>query len=170
LRVRIIPHQRRELRIPSAFLRRVVLLKPTADMIALRTQGFHIQVKLNGKLLTDENSQPVKDLSFEGYPIWIGADADVIIPQAILQRWSAALTQDTRSIAMEYLQHPQALTKMGFDLTSGDRVCVEMLRGDGSRYARKDIIVTPIEPDHDFLQEEEIDARSDQNADDPSGC
>ena len=170
LRVRIAPHERRELRIPSAFMRRVVLLKPSADMIPFRTQGFRLRVKLNGKLLTDDIGKPVKDFLFEGYPIWIGADVDVIVPQATIQRWSAALTDDTRNVAMEYLQHPQALTKTSFDLNSGDRICVEILHSDGSRYSHKNIIVSPIEPGHDFSQEEEIDARSDQNGEDPSGC
>jgi hypothetical protein len=170
LRVRIAPHERRELRIPEAFTRRVILLKPTSKLLVHRTEGFSIRVKVNGHALQDGAGRPLKDSAFDGYPLWIGADEDVIVPQATLDRWRDSLSEDVRSIAMGYLQHPEAITKTGFDLSSGDHVCVEMLRKDGSPYLWKEIIVRPVEPNHDFAQEEEIDVRNDANGEGPASC
>jgi hypothetical protein len=162
LRVSISPHDRRELRIPASFIRRVILLKPTPKLIAHRTDGFRVLVTLN--------SGARKEIPFDGSPIWIGADEDVFVPHTMLERWRDSLSEDVRSDVMSYWQHPRALTAVGFDLTAGERVCVEFLRKGGTRYSRKDITVRALEPNQDFPQEEEIDARSDENSPDPPSC
>ncbi len=162
LRVNIAPHERRDLRIPTSFMRRVLLLKPTPKLIAHRTDSLRVSVKLGGQIR--------HDIPFDGSPIWIGADEDVFVPHSMLERWHDSLPEDVRSDVMSYLQHPRALTASGFDLNPGDHVCVEFLRKGGSTYSRREITVRALEPNQDFPQEEEIDARSDENSPDPPSC
>jgi hypothetical protein len=168
LRVHISPLKRAELRIPIAFMRRVILLKPAPELIAFRTNNLSIRVTLNGRQLQGDDGKPIRDLTFDGRPIWIGADEDVFIPQAMLERWRDSLPESMRVEAMGFLQHAVAVTPTGFDLKSGDRVCVEILRQSGSVYLRKPIAVRPMEPNHDFPQEEEINVSNGQN--DPPSC
>lgn len=162
LRVSISPYERKELRIPTSFIRRVILVKPTAALIVHRTDGLQVSVKLK--------SGTLYKTQFDGSPIWIGADEDVFVPQTMLARWRDSLADNVRSGAMSYLQHPHAITTLGFDLSSGDRVCVELQRKSGSIYSRKDITVRALEPNQEFPQEEEIDVRSDENSTDPPSC
>jgi len=162
LRVRIAPHERRALRIPAAFTRRVILLKPTPGLIAARTSDLRIRVRLNGKVLSGEDGKPVGDLRFDGRPVWIGADEDVFIPQSMLERWRDGLPESVRTEVMGFLQHAAAISTSGFDLNSGDRVCVEFLRRNDAVYFRRLINVRPMEPNHDFPQEEEIDVPTGQ--------
>lgn len=162
LRVPVKPLERRELRIPSAFMRRVILLKPTVNLIVHRTNGFMVSVKTPG--------QGAKTVPFIGHPIWIGADKDVDIPQAKLDAWRQALPESARSDTMAFLQMADALTDTGFDLNPKEPVCIELIRPGGSRYLRKDILVRPIELNQDYVQEEEIDVRSEENSPDPPSC
>jgi hypothetical protein len=162
LRVSISPYERKELRIPTSFVRRVILLKPTAALIAHRTDGLRVSVKLKDGTRYGT--------AFDGSPIWIGADEDVFVPQTMLARWRDNLSDAVRSEGMSYLQHPRALTPVGFDLASGDHVCVEFQRKAGSIYSRKEIIVRALEPNQEFPQEEEIDVRSEDNTPDPPSC
>ena len=168
LRIHIAPRERRALRIPAAFTRRVILLKPTPALIASRTSDLRIRVKLNGNVLSGENGKPVGDLPFDGRPVWIGADEDVFIPQTILERWRDGLPESVRTEVMSFLQHAGAITTSGFDLNSGDRVCVEFLRRNEAVYFRRLINVRPMEPNHDFPQEEEIDVPTGQE--NPPNC
>jgi hypothetical protein len=162
LKIHIVPQERRELRIPAAFTRRVVLLKPTPSLISSRTGGLRIRVRLNGQPLTDENGKPVTDVAFDGRPVWIGADEDVFIPQAMLDRWRDALPPSARTQSMSFLQHAASVTTTGFDLNSGDRVCIDFLRQNDAIYLRRLIQVRAMEPNHDFPQEEEIDVPTGQ--------
>lgn len=168
LRIRIAPHERRALRIPAAFTRRVILLKPTPGLIAGRTSDLRIRVKLNGNVLSGEDGKPVGDLPFDGRPVWVGADEDVFIPQTILERWRDGLPESVRNEVMSFLQHATATTTSGFDLNSGDRVCVEFLHRNDAVYFRRLINVRPMEPNHDFPQEEEIDVPTGQES--PPNC
>ena len=168
LRVRIAPRERRELRIPASFTRRVILLRPTPQLIAYRTNGLSVRVRLNGTVLSGEDGKQVTDLTFDGRPVWIGADQDVFIPQSMLDRWRDSLPGSIRSEAMSFLQHAVAVTTTGFELKSGDRVCVEFLHGNGSLYLRRVINVRPMEPNRDFPQEEEIDVPTTQTS--PPNC
>jgi hypothetical protein len=140
----------------------VILVKPTATLIAHRTDGLQISVKLKDGTWYKT--------PFDGSPVWIGADEDVFVPQTMLARWRDSLADNVRSEAMSYLQHPHALTALGFDLASGERVCVELQRKSGSIYARKEITVRALEPNQEFPQEEEIDVRSDETSPDPPSC
>jgi len=162
LRIQIAPLERSQLRIPAAFTRRVILLRPTPSLISSRSASLRIRVRLNGQALSDESGKPVADLGFDGRPVWIGADEDVFIPQTMLDHWRDDLPPGARAQSMSFLQHAAAVTTTGFDLNSGDRVCVEFLRQNNAVYLRRLINVRPMEPNHDFPQEEEIDVPTEQ--------
>ena len=119
-------------------------------------------------MLRGEDGKPVGDLPFDGRPVWIGADEDVFIPQTILERWRDGLPESVRTEVMSFLQHAGAITTSGFDLNSGDRVCVEFLRRNDAVYFRRPINVRAMEPNHDFPQEEEIDVPTGQE--NPPNC
>jgi hypothetical protein len=119
-------------------------------------------------VLSGEDGKPVGNLPFDGRPVWIGADEDVFIPQTMLERWRDGLPESIRSEVMSFLQHATAMTTSGFDLNSGDRVCVEFLRRNDAVYFRRLINVRPMEPNHDFPQEEEIDVPTGQE--NPPNC
>ncbi len=134
--------------VPASFLRPVVLLRPTPELIDAR-KGLTIKVSLNGR-----DYGPVE---FTGNAIWLGCDENVEIPALQESLWRAELTQRRREPLLRFWLQPKEFPGLP-NPKAGDQINVTLWDHDQPYGAPRTFSVKDLRRVQEFPQVEILDA------------
>jgi len=143
------PWERVRLYTLSSFLRPVVLLQPSVELInAARNYPMSLVVRSGGQ---------ERQLKFDGHALWIGCDDDVQIPAAMQDLFRSQLSAPEHIPLLLFWLYPYALPGDRWELQPGNQVEAKLLRPDGAAYSSTQFVVLPIQRRQDFPQVEVLD-------------
>jgi len=152
----VAPFQRRIVATPSAFVERpVVLIRPeprvsnTAEAWAERSP-LALVVRRGEEVLGHVES-------YGGEAVWVGCDADVLVPDSVISRWRLEMLH--KEIPEEVLTRWSVPLAVAEDVTlqAGDTIRADLLFRDGRVYVTGQVTVQPLSPGRSFVRELHLD-------------
>jgi hypothetical protein len=144
------PRQIARLYVPQSFLRPVILLRPTVELIeSVGNSPVKLEVRAGKYTATIAN--------FTGQAIWVGCDEDVDIPAALQDAWRVELSARQKSGLLRKWLTPEAAAFSGqpyLELAAKQQVEVWE---EGVPKALSVITVRPLESRLSFPQVEDLD-------------
>ena len=143
------PWERARISTLSSFLRPVILIKPTVELVNIvRNNPMSLAIKV-------ENEE--RKLTFDGHAVWIGCDDDVELPGIWQDLFRSELSAGDAANFVHYWLYPAALPGGRLEPQPGNHVEVKLLRGDGSAYTSARFAVLALPRRQDFPQMEVLD-------------
>lgn len=144
------PREIAERFVPDSFLRPVILLRPTVDLIeSVANHPAKLQVLTGGHTAVIAG--------FTGQAVWIGCDDDVDIPPALQDAWRAELGARQKPELVQKWLNPEAAVFAGEpNLALRPRQSIQV-KEEGWRTPLKVITVRPVVTRASFPQVEDLD-------------
>jgi hypothetical protein len=155
--VEIHPWKRIPIYVPSSLLRPVVLLRPSVDLIdAVRDTSVTLELTIK------EDGKPVARprAAFDGHAVWIGADADILVPQETEARWHQELTDRKSEQHLAFWLPPLAPPQFNVTLRPGQEILAALRKKNNDIYATTNFRVESLRSGREFVQEEVLNVPS----------
>jgi len=152
--VEVGPWQRVPLYVPNSLLRPVVLLRPSVALIdAVRDTSTFLEltVKDAGRSVAHART------AFDGHAIWVGGDADILVPQETEAAWHQELAALNSVKHLQFWFPPLAPSEFNLSVEAGQEIQVILRKKDNSVYATQSFKVRRLRSSRGFVQDEVLD-------------
>lgn len=148
------PWQRVSVYVPNSLLRPVVLLRPSVPLIdAVRDTSLDLElvIKDAGRTVAQPHA------SFDGHAVWIGGDADILVPQEIETGWRQELAALNSIKRLDFWLPPLAPSQFNMPLQPGQEIQATLRKKGNAVYTAMSFKVRPLRSSREFVQEVVLD-------------
>ncbi|MFI5092007.1 MAG: hypothetical protein ACHQIK_01060 [Candidatus Acidiferrales bacterium] len=148
------PWQRVSIYVPNSLLRPVVLLRPSVSLIdAVRDTAVSLE------LVIKDSGQPIAQSRalFDGHALWIGGDADILVPQETESGWRQELAALNSIKRLDFWLPPLAPPQFNVPLHPGQEIQATLRKKDKAVYTVMSFKVRPLRSSREFVQEVVLD-------------
>jgi hypothetical protein len=153
IRLEVPPLRQRLVASPASFLAHPALLVRPTERVStnMETMPMRLEITRGGKTWS------IPKEKYRGETVWVGCDADVVIPDRLINRWRLEPGAEQN---MPRWTTPLSLSEI-VELEKGDRVQIALRRDeDNGIYASAEAVVDAYVPERGFAQEVRLDHRA----------